>query len=145
MGERADLRAGTNGIVCIQKDENTGFTRCIHERHLSQMDLRMTLAAAGKTNEEITAAIQVARERGDIAPRQFGDFSYRLYDGDEDRLKLLWVVSLPGVTAAETGMPIEADRKKLGSGQGTPWLMREGTDQAHLMIPINGTPLSNIY
>ena len=40
-------------------------------------------------------------------------------------------------------MATVGDRDAVMAGRGTPWLMREGTNSAHLMIPINGTELSN--
>ncbi len=144
-GKREVLRQGSNGIVCISRDEETGFTRCSHEKNLAELDLRMTLQAEGESDEAIAAAVQAAADAGDIPRRRFGEFLYRLYEGEEDRLKLLWVIRLPGVTAVETGMPTLADRDNLSVGKGTPWLMREGTEQAHLMIPVNGTELSNFY
>ncbi|MGI9204955.1 MAG: hypothetical protein ACR2Q3_13155 [Woeseiaceae bacterium] len=144
-GERKILRRGSNGIVCVPRDEETGFTRCSHEKNLAELDLRMKMHAEGQSDEAIDAAIQARIASGDIPTRRFGEFLYRLYEGEEDRLKLLWVIRLPGVTAAETGMPTHADRDKLSIGKGTPWLMREGTDRAHLMIPVNGTELSNMY
>lgn len=143
-GDRSILRKGSNTLVCLPRDAETGFTRCSHEENLVETDLRMQLRAEGKTNEEVNVAVLAAVESGAIPPRTFGGLAYRYYEGD-DRLKLLWVLRLPGVTAAQTGMPSTPERENLGTGKGTPWLMREGTPRAHLMIPINGTELSNMY
>ncbi len=143
-GERSTLRKGTNTLVCLPRDSETGFTRCSHEDNLAEMDLRNKLAAEGKSSEEVNAAVVAAIEAGTIQLRTFGGLAYRFYEGD-DRLKLLWVLRLPGVVSAETGMPIQAEREGLKVGKGTPWLMGEGTPRAHLMIPINGTELSNFY
>ena len=143
-GDRKVLRKGSNKIACLPRDAETGFTRCSHEENLAELDLRMKLKAEGKSNEEADAAVLAAVESAAIPPRAFGGLAYRMYEGD-DRLRLLWVLRLPGVTAAETGMPTSAERENLQVGKGTPWLMREGTPRAHLMIPINGTELSNIY
>lgn len=143
-GERSILREGSNTLVCMPRDPESGFTRCSHKENLAEMDLRMRLKAEGKSDEDVDAAVLDAVESGAVPSRRFGGLAYRYYEGD-DRLKLLWVLRLPGVTSAETGMPIVADREGLGAGQGTPWLMREGTPRAHLMIPINGTELSNFY
>ncbi|NOX70235.1 MAG: hypothetical protein GXP15_13685 [Gammaproteobacteria bacterium] len=143
-GERKTLRKGTNGIVCLPRDEETGFTRCSHEDNLAELDLRNKLAAQGKSREEVTAAVSAATESGEVPMRTFGGLAYRYYEGD-DKLKLLWVLRLPGISAAQTGMPVTAERDNLKVGKGTPWLMREGTPSAHLMIPVNGTELSNRY
>ena len=143
-GERTTLRKGSNNIFCVSKDEETGFTRCAHQDTLGEFDLRAKLQAEGKSNDEISAAIAASVESAVIPARKIGSTSYRLSDSN-DLLKLLWVIRLPDVTSAETGLPTVAEREKLGMGKGTPWLMREGTDRAHLMIPINGTALSNFY
>jgi DNA-binding transcriptional MerR regulator len=141
-GERKTLREGSNMIACQPRDEESGFTRCGHKDNLSTMDLQAKLGAEGKSNEEIQAAIAAAQEDGTIAPRKFGQLFYRLYEED-DRLKLLWVLRVPDATAADLGMPTGSQRDNSLAGQGTPWMMREGTQGAHLMIPINGTELSN--
>jgi len=133
-GERSILRQGSNTLACLPRDAETGFTRCSHKENLAELDLR----------NKVDAAVVAAVASGALAPRTFGGLAYRFYEGD-DRLKLLWVLRLPGVIAAETGMPTNADREGLSAGMGTPWLMREGTARAHLMIPINGTELSNFY
>lgn len=141
-GERETLREGTNSLVCIAKNPETGFTRCYHESAMGETDLRRKLAAQGRSGDEIDAAVAAAVEAGGIPARTFGSLAYRMYEGD-DRVRLLWVLRLPGATAEQTGMPTEVDREALLAGKGTPWLMREGTPRAHLMIPINGTELSN--
>jgi DNA-binding transcriptional MerR regulator len=142
-GVRKTLREGTNMIVCQTRDEESGFTRCAHKDNLPAMDLQAKLAAEGKSNEEIQAAIAAAEAAGTIAPRKFGQVGYRLYEED-DRLKLLWVMRLPNATSVELGMPTGSQRDNALAGKGLPWMMREGTDGAHLMIPINGTELSNM-
>jgi hypothetical protein len=143
-GERETLRKGSNGIVCLQRDAKTGYTRCSHESNLPEQDMRKKLAAEGKSNEDIDKAVEAAIESGDITLRTFGGLAYRFYEGD-DKMKMLWVLRLPGLVAAETGMPTTPERDNLKVGKGTPWLMRDGTPRAHLMIPINGTELSNFY
>ena len=40
-------------------------------------------------------------------------------------------------------MPTASQRDNSLAGMGLPWMMREGTPNAHLMIPINGTEFSN--
>jgi len=144
-GDRQVLRRGSNDIVCVSRDMDTGFTRCSHEKNLHELDLRMQMQTQGESDEAIDAAVQAGVESGVIAPHRPGEMLYRLYEGNEDRIKLLWVIRLPGATAANTGMPTIANRDDLRLGKGKPWLMQEGTERAHLMIPVNGTELSNIY
>ena len=81
-------------------------------------------------------------EDGAIPSTPMGSLGYRLY-GEDDRIRLLWVLRVPGATAAELGMPTESQRDNALAGRGTPWMMNEGTSGAHLMIPINSTELSN--
>lgn len=142
-GMRKTLREGSNMIVCQTRDDESGFTRCGHKDNLASMDLQAKLTAEGKSNEEVQAAIAAAEAAGEVAPRKFGQVGYRLYEED-DRLKLLWVMRLPNATSVGLGMPTGSQRDNALAGKGMPWMMREGSDSAHLMIPINGTELSNM-
>ena len=65
--------------------------------------------------------------------RQFG---YRLY-GKQDRIQLLWVLSVPGATPESIGVSDDSQRDEAIGGDGRPWLMLAGTPGAHIMIPIN--------
>lgn len=141
-GERKVLRQGTNMIECQPRDPETGFTRCYHKTAGAQQDLTAKLRAEGKTPEEIQAAVAAAREAGTIKPVPFGSVSYRLYDKD-DRIQLLWVMRLPNAKSEDLGMSTGSQRDNALADQGFPWMMREGTPGAHLMIPINATELSN--
>jgi len=141
-GNRQVLRAGTNMIECQARDENSGFTRCYHKGLGAESDMRAKLSAEGKTVPEISAAINEARADGTLRAATFGSLAYRLYE-EEDRLKLLWVLRLPNAMSADLGMSTESQRDPSLDGEGLPWMMREGTASAHLMIPVNGTELSN--
>jgi hypothetical protein len=100
------------------------------------------LSAEGKSAEEIGAAVMAGRESGELPPAEFGALDYRFYDED-DRLRLLWILRLPNAMSEDLGMPTGSQRDSSLAGRGLPWMMREGTPQAHLMIPINSTELSN--
>ncbi|MGI9262373.1 MAG: hypothetical protein ACR2QR_10085 [Woeseiaceae bacterium] len=141
-GERQVLRDGNNMIECRARDAVSGFTRCYHKSLGAETDMRAKLAAEGKSNEEIGAALTAARDSGAIPTAPIGSIAYRLYE-DDDRLKLLWVLRLPNATSVELGMPTGSQRDNSLAGKGRPWMMREGTPAAHLMIPINSTELSN--
>ena len=141
-GNRKVLRPGRNAIECRVRDEQTGFTRCYHRSLGAEVDMQAKLMAEGKSMQEVTAAVGEARENGELTPPPLGSMAYRLYEGD-DRLKLLWVMRLPNAMAADLGMPTGSQRNASLEGKGLPWMMREGTSSAHLMIPINGTELSN--
>jgi hypothetical protein len=129
-------------LECTTRNEATGFTRCYHRDLAAESDLRAKLSAQGKDVQEISAALNEARAAGEIAAPPFGSLFYRLYE-EEDRLKLLWVMRLPNATKEQLGMSIGSQRDASLAGEGLPWMMREGTPSAHLMIPINGTELSN--
>jgi len=141
-GNRQVLREGTNVIECTTRNEATGFTRCYPKYMAAEADLRAKLSAEGKDFREISAAMNEARAHGDIPAARFGSLYYRLYEGD-DRLKLLWVLRLPNAMPEDLGMSTASQRDASLAGEGLPWMMREGTPSAHLMIPINSTELSN--
>ena len=141
-GERIVLRQGHNQVECQTKDPETGFTRCFGVADAARRDLSAKLRAQGMSDEELADALTAAEAEGRVEPAPFGSLAYRLYDED-DRIQLLWVVRLPNATSEQLGMPTASQRDSSLAGRGLPWMMREGTPQAHLMIPINGTQLSN--
>ena len=140
-GERITLKEGTNHVECRPTDAE-GFTRCNPIYLRGRNDLSAKLRAQGLEGDELTAALQQAEDEGRIAPRRFGSLSYRRFD-TPDRIQYLFVVSLPNATPESLGMPTGPQRDNALAGRGTPWMMRPGTPGAHLMIPINGTDLSN--
>jgi len=141
-GERIVLRQGTNQVECEPRNPETGFTRCYSTATADRRDLQARLEAEGQSPDEVQAALTDAEAEGRVAPTPFGSMRYRLYEQD-DRIQLLWTVSLPNATAADLGMPTASERDTSLEGQGRPWMMLEGTPGAHLMIPINGTEQSN--
>jgi hypothetical protein len=140
-GERITLKEGTNHVECRPTDAE-GFTRCNPIYLRGRNDLSAKLQAQGLEGDALTAALQEAEDEGRIAPRRFGSLSYRRFD-TPDRIQYLFVVSLPNATPESLGMPTGPQRDNALAGRGTPWMMRPGTPGAHLMIPINGTDLSN--
>jgi hypothetical protein len=140
-GERITLKEGTNHVECRPTDAE-GFTRCNPIYLRGRNDLTAKLRAQGLDGDALTAAVQQAEDEGRIAPRRFGSLSYRRFD-TPDRIQYLFVVSLPNATPEDLGMPTGPQRDNSLAGRGTPWMMRPGTPGAHLMIPINGTELSN--
>ena len=140
-GDRIVLRQGSNQVECQPKDEE-GFTRCAPTANASRSDMSAKLRAQGMSDEDISATLETAEARGLVNPRIFGSLSYRLFD-EPDRIQLLWIISVPNATPEQLGMPTGSQRDNSLAGQGTPWMMNPGTPGAHLMIPINGTELSN--
>ena len=141
-GQRVVLQEGTSTIECRPHDPETGFTRCYHQDGWVSRDMSARLVAEGYSEEDASAAVAEAVEDGTINSTPMGSLGYRLY-GEDDRIRLLWVLRVPGATAAELGMPTGSQRDNALAGRGTPWMMNEDTPGAHLMIPINATELSN--
>lgn len=141
-GQRVVLQEGTSTIECRPHDPETGFTRCYHQDGWVSRDMSARLVAEGYSEEDASAAVAEAVEDGTINSIPMGSLGYRLY-GEDDRIRLLWVLRVPGATAAELGMPTGSQRDNALAGRGTPWMMNEDTPGAHLMIPINATELSN--
>lgn len=140
-GDRIVLRQGSNQVECRPKDEE-GFTRCTPIANASRSDMSAKLRAQGMSDEDVNATLETAETRGLVNPRIFGSLSYRLFD-EPDRIQLLWIISVPNATPEQLGMPTGSQRDNSLAGHGTPWMMLPGTPGAHLMIPINGTELSN--
>ena len=104
--------------------------------------MRARLSAQGASQDQIQETVAEAIAARDIATAPYGSMMYRLYEQD-DRLKLLWVIRLPNASSDQTGMSLGSQRDNSLAGMGKPWMMRDGAPGAHLMIPINGTELSN--
>ena len=94
---RVTLKVGGNHVECQPTDEE-GFTRCGPVSQRARRDLQAKLSAQDMEGEELQMALQRAEDAGDIPTRQFGALSYRRFD-TADRIKYLFVVSLPDATA----------------------------------------------
>lgn len=134
-GERIVLRKGTNFVECMPRDKD-GFTWCYNTVSAPRRDFSAKLRAQGKSEKEIQAAVAEATKAGTLPQAPFGTMSYRLY-GKNDRIQLLWVLSVPGATPESIGVSEASQRDAAIGGDGRPWLMLSGTPGAHIMIPIN--------
>ena len=141
-GDRKVWRAGTNNVECMPKDPKDGFTRCYSRVTADRRDFQAKLRAEGKSDKEVTALTAAAVKDGKIKAPQFGTMSYR-YSDDPKVIKLLWVMSVPNQTPESLGVSVTSQRDAALKGKGMPWMMLPGTPGAHIMIPINNTPLSN--
>ena len=140
-GARTILRQGKNDIECQPKADD-GFVRCYNKILGPRRDLEAKLRAEKKADKEVTDAVQAAIKAGTIKAPQFGTMSYR-YSDDPERIKLLWVMSVPNATPESLGVSTVSQRDAALKGHGMPWMMLPGTPGAHIMIPINATPLSS--
>jgi hypothetical protein len=134
-GARQVLRPGTNQIECQPKAED-GFVRCYNKILAPRRDMEAKLKAEKKSDKEIQEAIQAAIKAGTLKTPPFGTMSYR-YSDDPNRIKLLWVMSVPNATPESIGVSTVSQRDAALKGHGLPWLMLPGTPGAHVMIPIN--------
>ncbi len=81
-------------------------------------------------------------KKAKFKPAPYGVINYR-YSDDDKRIKLLWIMSVPNATPEMTGVSTVSQRDAALKSKGLPWMMLPGTPGAHIMIPINNTPLSN--
>jgi hypothetical protein len=141
-GDRKILRQGTNMVECMPKSPEDGFTRCSNKITADRRDFQAKLKAQKKSDKEIQEAMAQAVKDGKIKAAPYGVLSYR-YSDDDKRIKLLWVMSVPMGTPETVGVSTASQRDAALKGHGMPWMMLPGTPGAHIMIPINNTPLSN--
>ena len=141
-GERIVLRQGTNQVECQPPDPASEQTLCQNTRGAAGRDLSAKLRAEGRSGQEVRAAVAAAREAEDLEGPSFGEMMYFLRHNDR-QIKLLWVMIVPGATPESIGVSTQSQRDNALAGEGRPWLMSPGTPGAHIMIPINGTPLSS--
>jgi hypothetical protein len=141
-GDRKMLRPGTNMVECMPKDAESGFIRCYNKITADRRDFEARLKAKKMSEKDIDAAMDKATKEGKIKPAPYGVINYR-YSDDNTRIKLLWIMSVPNATPEMTGVSTVSQRDAALKGKGLPWMMLAGTPGAHIMIPINNTPLSN--
>jgi len=141
-GDRKVLRPGTNMVECMPKNPEDGFTRCYNKTTADRRDFEAKLKAKKTPEKEIDAAMDKATKEGKIKPAPYGVINYR-YSDDDKRIKLLWIMAVPNATPEMTGVSTVSQRDAALKGKGLPWMMLPGTPGAHIMIPINNTPLSN--
>lgn len=134
-GARKVLRQGTNFMEC-QPRMADGFARCYDKALAPRRDLEAKLRAEKKTDAEIQQAVAAALKDGTLPAPAKAMMSYRAYD-KSDRIQNLWVISLPNATSESVGVSTASQRDAALAGHGLPWMMRPGTPNAHIMIPIN--------
>jgi hypothetical protein len=134
-GARRVLRQGTNFIEC-QPRLPDGFTRCYNKSLAPRRDLDAKLRAQKKSDKDIQQAIADAVTSGALPPAAKAMMSYRGYD-KPDRIRDLWVMSVPNATPESVGVSTASQRDAAIAGHGLPWMMAPGTPGAHIMIPIN--------
>jgi hypothetical protein len=129
-GEPVVLRQGTNGIVCNPNQNTDNYSvNCYAQLLRAQHDLQAKEKAEGKDPKTIGADVAAALASGKLPKPTTGTTMYMLSGKTQATARGMWVVLVPGMTAAETGLPTKP------TAAGTPWLMRAGTPGAHIHIP----------
>ena len=76
-GERVVLRKGTNFVECTPRGAD-GFTWCYNQSTASRRDFTAKLRAQGKSDKDITDAVNEAVKVGKVKSTPFATMSYRL-------------------------------------------------------------------
>jgi hypothetical protein len=127
------LRWGQNEIYCMppQAGAENFSASCFGPVIKAQRDFEAREKAAGKDAKTISADVEAARKARKLPTPNLGTAIYIRSGKTEADAKNLWVVLMPNAKAEDLGLPTE-------KGNGTPWMMRSGTPQAHIMIPQAG-------
>ena len=133
-GDPVVLRRGSNDIFCTPNNPNGKLfsVHCYANALRAQQDMQAKEKAEGKDPATIRADIQAAQRADKIPDIRLGTTMYSLTGKTEASAKGMWVILMPGMTAAETNLPTKP------TSQGTPWLMRQSTPAAHIHIPQHG-------
>jgi hypothetical protein len=88
--------------------------------------------AEGKSAMAIRADVDAAIAGGKLPTPFEGSTIYVRSGRNQADAQEMWVVTLHGIDAERMGLPTDKDN-------GTPWMMRSGTPEAHLMVPVKGS------
>lgn len=135
-GARTVLRQGTNSLECEPEHPASGFIRCYNNLTVPRRELVAKLHAQKKSDKEIEDIVAAEIKAGRLKVPPFGTMYYRLAT-KEGVIKCLWVMTVPYATSESIGVSTTSQRDAALKGHGLPWLMRAGTAQAHIMMPIN--------
>ena len=128
-GKRMVLREGTNDILCKADPPSPGFVAQCYHKSMDALYTRMGALFAEGKGAEVPQIIDAEVREGKLKVTP-GGTEYLLYGPSLEAALPIMTVSLPGATAASTGLPTERDNYR-------PWLMWSGTAAAHVMIPGN--------
>jgi len=130
-GARTVLKEGSSEIICQADDPKPGFSvSCFHRSYEPHLTQSRKWASEGKGREEIVQLRYVAMKDGKLPAPKAGTAQYTLQGDDAVGATSLLVIYLPNATAESTGLSTTPDNFR-------PWLMRAGTEWAHVMIPGN--------
>ena len=122
------LREGTNELVCrLFSFLPRFFARCHHRELATMVDRYYALLGQGTSIDDAAEILDAEIRAGQISVNN-GGTEYLLTGRNPESAELIVTITIPGATGATTGLPTEENDDQ-------PWLMWEGTEVAHVMIP----------
>lgn len=138
-GALTELRAGSNGLVCLADDPSDPqfHVACYHQSLEPFMRRGRELRAAKVDRREIDRLREAEARAGTLPMPKIPAALYELTAAKDSfdvatravrSPKPMYVLYIPYATEATTGL------STAGAGGGLPWLMYPGRPQAHVMI-----------
>ena len=136
--ELVPLREGKGPFTCLASDPAAkGFhVACYHQSLEPFMARGRALRASGVKGDQVDTVRFAEVRAGTLAMPSHPASLYQLFgppgafdaaSGTAKKAQSLYIVYLPGATAASTGLSVKP-------AEGTPWLMFPGTPKAHIMF-----------
>jgi len=136
--ELVPLRAGKGPFTCLATDPavKAFHVACYHQSLEPFMARGRALRASGVKGDQVDTVRFAEVRAGKLAMPSHPASLYQLFgppgtfdaaSGTATKAQALYIVYLPGATAASTGLSTKP-------AEGTPWLMFPGTPKAHIMF-----------
>ena len=136
--ELVALRQGKGPFTCLANDPTAPqfHVACYHQSLEPFMARGRALRASGVKGERVDTVRFAEVRTGKLAMPTHPASLYQLFGppgafdpatGTAPKAQALYIVYLPGATAASTGLSVKP-------AEGTPWLMFPGTPKAHIMF-----------
>jgi hypothetical protein len=136
--ELVPLREGKGPFTCLASDPaaKAFHVACYHESLEPFMARGRALRANGVKGDQVDTVRFAEVRAGKLAMPSHPASLYQLFgppdafdtaSGTAKKAQSLYIVYLPGATAASTGLSVKP-------AEGTPWLMFPGTPKAHIMF-----------
>jgi hypothetical protein len=136
--ELVALRQGKGPFTCLASDPAAPqfHVACYHQSLEPFMARGRALRASGVKGDQVDTVRFAEVRAGKLAMPNHPASLYQLFGppgsfdpatGTASKAQALYIVYLPGATAASTGLSVKP-------AEGTPWLMFPGTPKAHIMF-----------
>lgn len=136
--ELVPLREGKGPFTCLATDPTAQafHVACYHRSLEPFMARGRALRASGVKGDQVDTVRFAEVRAGKLAMPSHPASLYQLFgppgsydaaSGTATKAQALYIVYLPGATAASTGLSVKP-------AEGTPWLMFPGTPKAHIMF-----------